>query len=120
MRLERSPFSSEKVKFLDFNSIKVRLEQLLVKFTDSTFKFQFHKGAIRTFVTLWELSNNPLFQFHKGAIRTVCLLLQLILHTNFNSIKVRLELVRECGLHHLSVFQFHKGAIRTGHRPTKG
>ena len=78
-----------------------------------------------------------LFQFHKGAIRTMqefienCLTLE-----NFNSIKVRLELVFYCtpfdsmkNFNSIKVrlepdstssyltslsFQFHKGAIRTG------
>ena len=33
---------------------------------------------------------------------------------DFNSIKVRLELLIEVSLRHIVLFQFHKGAIRTG------
>ena len=75
------------------------------------------------------------FQFHKGAIRTICLSSLVFLVVYFNSIKVRLELVRgfltlytrsyfnsiKVRLEPLSTcktsvgwwFQFHKGAIRT-------
>ena len=102
-----------------FNSIKVRLEQV---YQGSGWMllhpFQFHKGAIRTQMHLSHSTllfhfnsikvrlepskrflniSIELFQFHKGAIRTMqefiedCLTLE-----NFNSIKVRLELVFYC------------------------
>ena len=54
---------------LDFNSIKVRLEQ--------------QGGNI--------YYESPEFQFHKGAIRTNKKSVTLPLVSNFNSIKVRLE-----------------------------
>ena len=54
--------------------------------------FQFHKGAIRTKVTLYYVLRLS-FQFHKGAIRTVGLVSNILTPLGF---------------------QFHKGAIRTG------
>ena len=75
-----------------FNSIKVRLEHSEYKTNYDKYKFQFHKGAIRTDAQNGKLSH----------------------YTNFNSIKVRLELKylipRSCKI---QTFQFHKGAIRT-------
>ena len=56
----------------NFNSIKVRLEQL-------------HQNESK-YLT-------PSFQFHKGAIRTVYLLSCEFKSIHFNSIKVRLEQV---------------------------
>ena len=58
------------VAFTYFNSIKVRLEHLMV-------------------VSLMLIL---IFQFHKGTIRTIGLLRNRFLLINFNSIKVRLEL----------------------------
>ena len=52
-----------------FNSIKVRLEH--------------QRETLKAKITT--------FQFHKGAIRTVLLVVRLLLHLDFNSIKVRLE-----------------------------
>ena len=54
---------------MDFNSIKVRLELIILHQTETVLAFQFHKGAIRT-----------------GEIRVVN---DILVH--FNSIKVRLE-----------------------------
>ena len=74
-----------------FNSIKVRLEQnsdLLISFS---YGFQFHKGTIRT-VSHYVLSSIATeFQFHKGTIRTYRSESSSQAHSNFNSIKVRLE-----------------------------
>ena len=53
-----------------FNSIKVRLELSRIDFVTNLLKFQFHKGAIRTF---YDFDND-------------------FIDKNFNSIKVRLEL----------------------------
>ena len=54
----------------NFNSIKVRLEQMdaLCPLDETT--FQFHKGAIRTRTKVLTLFGVTSFQFHKGAIRT--------------------------------------------------
>ena len=99
-------------------------------------RFQFHKGAIRTFANECKEASycldfnsikvrlepmpekkavgRPQFQFHKGAIRTSVRLLSLLSPVNFNSIKVRLELLQVLMLLQMvCLFQFHKGAIRT-------
>ena len=53
------------------------------------------------------------FQFHKGAIRTILSIKLIMTNINFNSIKVRLELNLNSLLMSATIFQFHKGAIRT-------
>ena len=53
------------------------------------------------------------FQFHKGAIRTRMTVPQIRLASNFNSIKVRLERTVQRSFESSGRFQFHKGAIRT-------
>ena len=99
-----------------FNSIKVRLERLVlfpVLFYPS---FQFHKGTIRTLLRYFFYLLAKEFQFHKGTIRTnpyPTLCRRLV---NFNSIKVRLELLILCYIHQRLQFQFHKGTIRTKSR----
>ena len=55
---------------LDFNSIKVRLEQTAFIYLTAFVTFQFHKGAIRTTINQYNLQTYEKFQFHKGAIRT--------------------------------------------------
>ena len=62
---------------MDFNSIKVRLERLLEFIAEPT---------------------KPIFQFHKGAIRTYLVSDDKLYVGNFNSIKVRLELLAEIGI----------------------
>ena len=76
-------------------------------------KFQFHKGAIRTISPPFKISSLSIFQFHKGAIRTNILVCLLTVLMDFNSIKVRLELLRIVLQRSICLFQFHKGAIRT-------
>ena len=53
------------------------------------------------------------FQFHKGTIRTQPTRVKPCRPTNFNSIKVQLELDSEDAFQNLKKFQFHKGTIRT-------
>ena len=55
---------------VNFNSIKVRLEQSKVLFPIDPSTFQFHKGTIRTINPYFALGNINSFQFHKGTIRT--------------------------------------------------
>ena len=76
----------------DFNSIKVRLEHTQVL----------------------NMTSSASFQFHKGAIRTGVVYIDSLTADNFNSIKVRLELLG-ADIYTTSklLFQFHKGAIRT-------
>ena len=78
---------------LNFNSIKVRLEQTSCASMPCSMPFQFHKGAIRT--------------AHQGTTERRC--------THFNSIKVRLEPLPPNITELVPLFQFHKGAIRTTH-----
>ena len=53
--------------------------------------FQFHKGAIRTRVSMPASFSSRVFQFHKGAIRTEKAAAIANVYAHFNSIKVRLE-----------------------------
>ena len=77
---------------INFNSIKVRLELKVNEIGKVLkYKFQFHKGTIRTFYGAF------------GDNRII----------NFNSIKVRLELTYFSTCFISSKFQFHKGTIRT-------
>ena len=79
--------------FLNFNSIKVRLELICSDlFSHSYTSFQFHKGTIRTIMTSLASSMNSIFQFHKGTIRT----------------KTSVDIVAGA-----FKFQFHKGTIKT-------
>ena len=48
MRLEQYTRFVDFLSFLDFNSIKVRLERKYDKNRKENLQFQFHKGAIRT------------------------------------------------------------------------
>ena len=92
VRLEPVLHAAVRLHHLDFNSIKVRLEPKGIMIPISPNKFQFHKGAIRTFRVHPHIFRTREFQFHKGAIRT--------------------RLPRRCAIFGTK-FQFHKGAIRT-------
>ena len=70
VRLERHLFPNQHQCERHFNSIKVRLEQGSEERKDRRGWFQFHKGAIRTKVTIECPKKKSEFQFHKGAIRT--------------------------------------------------
>ena len=124
--------------FQNFNSIKVRLEQMFCSMGGVlTSYFNSIKVRLELMVDVLVISNVPYFnsikvrlelfcgscsscgrafQFHKGTIRTGdggavrggCV--------NFNSIKVRLEQPRGVPPLGLFVFQFHKGTIRTRER----
>ena len=48
VRLELFALISYVLGIIDFNSIKVRLEQILNSICSVEFRFQFHKGTIRT------------------------------------------------------------------------
>ena len=58
----------------DFNSIKVRLELIYNNERGGMYKFQFHKGTIRTDLSHRNLFTAKVFQFHKGTIRTLLVL----------------------------------------------
>ena len=120
---------------LYFNSIKVQLEQEVEDKDERDKLFQFHKGTIRTFLHSHYKPQRQTFQFHKGTIRTQVLRLRLLMHLNFNSIKVQLEQATLENTQSIknnfnsikvqlepakplqgetaSGFQFHKGTIRT-------
>ena len=120
-----------------FNSIKVQLELSAAGSTlGATYKFQFHKGTIRTWSGTVNDDKLLIFQFHKGTIRTggapfrlskctayfnsikvqlertyTILLNRYFIY--FNSIKVQLERTLCRQFNQFIVFQFHKGTIRT-------
>ena len=100
---------------LNFNSIKVRLEHNLRKTLYShSPAFQFHKGAIRTFLS----AQTELCQLNFNSIKVRLELRWVITFTGdwlyFNSIKVRLEpRLHAISQKNMVKFQFHKGAIRT-------
>ena len=78
-------------------------------------KFQFHKGAIKSFIDVVCLYVcDSMFQFHKGAIKSELLRLSDESDAGFNSIKVRLKddwrTLSSCSSRE---FQFHKGAIKS-------
>ncbi len=77
---------------INFNSIKVQLEHDRVHHVVYALSFQFHKGTIRTCLSMCEGYQYSPFQFHKGTIRTTSIERSLNTFTNFNSIKVQLEL----------------------------
>ena len=60
------------------------------------------------------------FQFHKGTIRTIVSLSPISPITYFNSIKVRLELLSQLTAAIIRKFQFHKGTIRTIYEKVNG
>ena len=78
-----------------FNSIKVRLEPIIIIASLMSFRFQFHKGAIRT---MTEDMNSQHF-----------------LH--FNSIKVRLEPTHTDNLH-IAGFDFNSIKVRLEPNPS--
>ena len=124
---------------MDFNSIKVQLELILIlRLTLTSLIFQFHKGTIRTFpstvkmpcygyfnsikvqlepVLPLEQPKNKTFQFHKGTIRThflircVCILLIFQFHKGTIRTGTWIPTTTDT----IPKFQFHKGTIRTIH-----
>ena len=48
----------------------MRLERVTERVILNVYKFQFHKGAIRTVPVVGRHGITLVFQFHKGAIRT--------------------------------------------------
>ena len=70
VRLEQPDNASLHIALPNFNSIKVRLEHNKAGSCLCTFKFQFHKGTIRTGQMKQRMLMTTVFQFHKGTIRT--------------------------------------------------
>ena len=102
------------VSVWDFNSIKVRLEQILC-LTGLPSLLHFNSIKVRLeHLFISPFQHTLIFQFHKGTIRTLGVFLVSIHSLSyFNSIKVRLELIVDYIYHELPQFQFHKGTIRT-------
>ena len=92
MRLEQE---NRRIKFLwvlHFNSIKVRLELVMVKLIIRLLLyFNSIKVRLEPSVRKLNLRENQVFQFHKGAIRTFLMTRATCGLADFNSIKVRLE-----------------------------
>ena len=97
----------------NFNSIKVRLKRPPGRAVRTLCAFQFHKGTIKTYISLSRVVNLSGFQFHKGTIKTDTFRRCKSWNIYFNSIKVRLK--RRCVLYGWlrPSFQFHKGTIKT-------
>ena len=101
------------VPSLNFNSIKVRLNLTLIRPCGSVVWFQFHKGTIKPDMSRDCNTTFSLFQFHKGTIKPVVPSFARVSLNNFNSIKVRLNLlVRRVEILIKPWFQFHKGTIK--------
>ena len=140
VRLEQYARDSLDARVDYFNSIKVRLELAGdLSSSSSTSLFQFHKGAIRTYLamqgdgtigyfnsikvrlelTIFDNGMNPQDYFNSIKVRLELLMVRICSFQmlNFNSIKVRLEpdapALSEIGCFG---FQFHKGAIRTANK----
>ena len=75
--------------------------------------FQFHKGAIRTFLAINKLNKYCNFNSIKVRLEPSEAGTVLGLNPYFNSIKVRLEPNTHIEDFVAPKFQFHKGAIRT-------
>ena len=83
---------NHRLRLVNFNSIKVRLEQVkgVPPFAINHY-FNSIKVRLELLLRLCTIGWSWLFQFHKGAIRTSITLIPSISLPNFNSIKVRLE-----------------------------
>ena len=100
--------------FCYFNSIKVQLELWQKIYFIFVFVFQFHKGTIRTCLTLskvmTQLSN---FNSIKVQLERASSAALMLATSYFNSIKVQLEQFCWTCICSTISFQFHKGTIRT-------
>ena len=75
--------------------------------------FQFHKGSIRTAITILLNRKNRCFNSIKVQLEPAKMNWFTFDIACFNSIKVQLELPSDKILEGVFLFQFHKGAIRT-------
>ena len=98
---------------INFNSIKVQLEQVISLLAYIKSVFQFHKGTIRTVYVEKKLSRTDNFNSIKVQLEHRSRYPFGMTYSDFNSIKVQLEL--NVTLHPIAntIFQFHKGTIRT-------
>ena len=107
------------VYYYNFNSIKVRLEPRSSSYSAGAGRFQFHKGAIRTAERVAGYKSKGNFNSIKVRLELVNVFCYFFRCSDFNSIKVRLELCVDKLLYCTNKFQFHKGAIRTCHLTCK-
>ena len=113
VRLEHLSDEEINPDFHYFNSIKVRLELILHPNCISLQKFQFHKGTIRTCLTV-SRSPRTVCNFNSIKVRLEQdWFIRFLNIFNFNSIKVRLEPIEAFTVSTNNAFQFHKGTIRT-------
>ena len=104
----------------NFNSIKVRLKQKMpLCFRRMYQHFNSIKVRLKRYLEYKTGFDRVQFQFHKGTIKTTHLLLHIIYHINFNSIKVRLKLLLLPCFRQTLLFQFHKGTIKTYASPLR-
>ena len=96
-----------------FNSIKVRLEQTTQTVVNKQQRFQFHKGTIRTSYAGQPALHNSHFNSIKVRLELQYFFFSIIYLVDFNSIKVRLEPDGTTYDYSLRKFQFHKVTIRT-------
>ena len=113
MRLERRSGVRGEARRNHFNSIKVRLERASGLPDNPGSSFQFHKGAIRTWVHPIHTGVHPHFNSIKVRLERNNSEDNSGNNSDFNSIKVRLEQGGEERRGRGRGFQFHKGAIRT-------
>ena len=98
---------------IDFNSIKVRLNQ-----SDNLFymlanlAFQFHKGTIKPLSAQRETLSVKYFNSIKVRLNPLFVTILSRGYHNFNSIKVRLNLSGCLSVVAWFIFQFHKGTIK--------
>ena len=78
-------------KISNFNSIKVRLERISAYGASDAGGFQFHKGAIRTSICLYVRLSYVDFNSIKVRLELLPSKRKADFLPNFNSIKVRLE-----------------------------
>ena len=91
VRLELLMLKTQRLPYWGFNSIKVRLELLLHIAKRSPFRFQFHKGTIRTGYFFVLDSIIPRFNSIKVRLERLMDYEGYYKYQSFNSIKVRLE-----------------------------
>ena len=114
-----SSFSENFLLVSYFNSIMVRLRLSGVRCDMNVVSFQFHYGAIKTYVVEHKGHFAQPFQFHYGAIKTARMSVLLLKHNTFQFHYGAIKTDKErYDLADYSKFQFHYGAIRTRwHRP---
>ena len=97
----------------NFNSIKVQLKRIGWAINIRDVEFQFHKGTIKTDISLRWWRTPPYFNSIKVQLKQQRAANIDSMGTNFNSIKVQLKRLRTSSVSCCIRFQFHKGTIKT-------